>query len=206
MVLGERFSELIQPVIGASDLELWDVESTHGVLRVLVDRQGGVDLDRLAGVTHAISQVLDDHPEVGPEGRYHLEVSSPGIERTLRTPEHYRSQVGSAVSIKTTARVDGARRLHGILVAADDQGIRLRPEEDSPRTGKAEPLDPDAESSDLVLAYDQIQQARTVLVWGPAPKPKPGQRDRDRRPARSGADTRAGRPARPAASMKDKPA
>ena len=209
MVLGERFSELIQPLITASDLELWDIENTHGVLRVLVDRPGGVDLDQVAKVAQLVSGVLDDYPEVAPEGRYQLEVSSPGIERTLRRPEHYRHEIGSVVSIKTTTRVDGARRLHGVLVDADEHGIRLRAEEDAAPTGKGparggktKEVDLTAQSTDLTLTYDQIQQARTVLVWGPVPKP--AQPDRDRRPARS--EARAGRPAQPAASMKDNPA
>ncbi len=112
----ERVRHLVEPVITGAGLEVWDVEVRPGLLRILVDRPGGVDLDTISRVSEAVSRVLDAHDD-GPEGHYLLEVSSPGVERALRTPEHYRRFLGEVVAVKTTAPVDGARRFQGVLVA-----------------------------------------------------------------------------------------
>ena len=83
------------------------------------DRRPAVDLEALTAASGALSPVLDEHPEVVPEGRYQLEVSSPGIERTLRTPEQYRRYLDSEITVKTSAPVAGARRHRGRLIDAD---------------------------------------------------------------------------------------
>jgi ribosome maturation factor RimP len=149
----ESVRELVEPLVTAAGLECWDVESSAGVVRVLVDRPGGVDLDALGQLTQMISAALDDH-DVVPGGRYQLEVSSPGVERTLRTPAQYRRFIGSPLSIKTAVAVDGERRFQGVLMAADDDGVTIEVD-NRPRR----------------LAYRDIQKAHTVLVWGPTPKP-----------------------------------
>jgi len=77
----------LQPGVAASGLELVDVVFASGVLQVTVDREGGVDLDTLTEASRIVSSLLDDLDPV--PGRYSLEVSSPGIERTLRTPAHF---------------------------------------------------------------------------------------------------------------------
>ena len=89
------------------------------------------------------------------EGRYTLEVSSPGVERPLRTPEHFRRFVGTSVAVKTRPDVEGDRRLEGTLEAADDEGVVV--------AGRR-------------LAYDDIEKARTVFVWEPAERGKAKQR------------------------------
>jgi ribosome maturation factor RimP len=153
----DRIRHLAEPLLAASGLELWDVEVAADVVRVLVDRPGGIDLEALTEASGAISTVLDAHPEATPGLSYQLEVSSPGIERTLRTPEQYRRYLGSPVSVKTTEAVRGSRRWTGTLIAADGEHIEIVPE--TPTT--AEPLS---------LGYDLIDRTRTVLVWGPQPK------------------------------------
>ncbi len=141
--------QLATPIVTLAGLELWDVEVGGGVVRVLVDRPDGVDLDALSEVSRALSTALDGRDELVAPGRYQLEVSSPGVERNLRTPAQYRRYVGSEVSVKLGAPLEGARRLRGVLVEADDQGVRLR-----------------AGAVTHDLAYSQIERARTVLVWG----------------------------------------
>ena len=112
-----------------------------------------------------LSPVLDAHPEAVPAGRYQLEVSSPGIERTLRTPEQFRRYLGSEITVKTSEPVAGARRHRGRLVDVGAAGIDLEPD--------------DGPSGRLQLRFDQIDRARTVLVWGPAAgRPAPGARHR----------------------------
>jgi ribosome maturation factor RimP len=142
---------LLQPVVSEADLELVDVELRSGVLLVTVDRPGGVDLQALTDANRVVSAVLDEHDPI--PGRYTLEVSSPGVERTLRTPAHFTKAIGETVSIKTRPQVPGDRRLRGQVAAADDRGFMLAVdgEEGEPRR----------------LAYTDIDRARTVFVWGP---------------------------------------
>jgi ribosome maturation factor RimP len=151
----ETIRELTEPLLAGTGLELWDVELAKGVVRILVDREGGVDLEALTEASHALSGVFDDHPEVAPGDAYQLEVSSPGLERTLRHPDQYRRYLGALVSIKTTVAVDGSRRWRGTLVAVDEDRVVIAPE------GAAPPHE------SVTLGYDQIDRTRTVLVWGP---------------------------------------
>ncbi|HSD48448.1 MAG TPA: ribosome maturation factor RimP, partial [Actinomycetota bacterium] len=106
---------LVRPVVESSGLELWDVafrgEGRRSVLRVSVDREGGVDLDTIADVSERLSRRLDLE-DFGPRG-YTLEVSSPGIERPLRTPWHFGRSVGQKVKVKTVAPIDGAKVQEG---------------------------------------------------------------------------------------------
>jgi ribosome maturation factor RimP len=148
--------ELVEPALASSGLELWDVEVSRDLVRVLVDRPGGIDLDSLATVAgRVVSPLLDEHPELTPQGRFQLEVSSPGVERTLRRLDQYQRYLGTEVSVKTSVPVAGARRHHGKLVAADESGIQIEPKDGPPGTV-------------VELPYSQIDRARTVLVWGPA--------------------------------------
>jgi ribosome maturation factor RimP len=151
----DRVREIVVPLLEARGLDLYDVEQHGPVLRITVDRAGGIDLDAVGQATKAISLALDEHDPL--PGKYTLEVSSPGLERALRTPEHFALAVGDEVNVKTTAAFAGDRRLVGTLVAADDDGVRIR-------TGG-----PDGD--ELAIAYGEIEKARTVFDWGPSPKP-----------------------------------
>ena len=165
MASAEAIRSLVEPALADAGLEVWDVEVARGVLRLLVDSPGGVDLDALTRASGIVSGLLDDHPEATPDGSYELEVSSPGVERTLRTPEHFRRYLGAELSVKTKAAVDGARRHRGSLSGVADSGIELRP------------ADPPG-AAPVGIAFSDIERARTVLVWGPTPAP--GARPRGR--------------------------
>ena len=156
----ESLAETIGPVVASLDLDLFDLElsgtGSARVLRVIVDREGGVDLDAITAATEAISPVLDHLAEAGGPalaGPYALEVSSPGLERSLRRPEHYRGAIGDTISVKTRTP-EGAQRRRGKLVAADDEGFTLETDGEAER-----------------IAYPDVTQARTVFEWGPAPRP-----------------------------------
>src|SRR5919199_4118262 len=92
----DRVHDVVATPLATSGLELVDVEHTGKLLRVTVDRPGGVDLDAISDATRLVSDALD-RTDVVP-GRYVLEVSSPGVERSLRTPEHFRRFVGTRVA------------------------------------------------------------------------------------------------------------
>ncbi len=117
----ERVRAVVEPVVAAADLDLYDVELAGGTLRVLVDAAGGVDLAVLGAVTRAVSEALDADDPL--PGRYTLEVSSPGLERKLRTPAHFAAALGKKVSVRTVPGTEGERRVEGELTAADDDGV-----------------------------------------------------------------------------------
>jgi ribosome maturation factor RimP len=153
--VADRVAVLVAPTIEALGLSVYDVEYAGGAVRVLVDRDGGVDLDAITAATRAVSRALDEADPI--EGHYTLEVSSPGLERPLRTPEHFGAaqRRGETVNVKTRPGVEGERRIQGVLAAVDDAGITLRTPDGAERA----------------LRYDEIEKARTTFEWGPAPRP-----------------------------------
>ena len=152
MSAAERVQVLVAPILEAEGLELYDLQLDGPLLRVLVDRDGGADIDAIARVSRALSRSLDEHDPI--EGRYTLEVSTPGLERPLRTPDHFARATGSTVKVKTRPGTDGERRVEGIITAADDTAVTVQDEAGESRT----------------VRYDDIERARTVFVWGPAPQ------------------------------------
>lgn len=152
MGTSERIAELVEPILHDRGHELYDVELTGSTVRVLVDREGGVALDDLEQLSREISGVLDEADPM-PD-RFYLEVSSPGLERPLRRPDHFRSAVGTKVKVKTHASVEGERRVDGTLTAADDDGFTV-----------------DTDTGPRRVAYGDVERARTVFEWGGAPKP-----------------------------------
>jgi ribosome maturation factor RimP len=151
----ESIKAVVEPALTPLDLAIYDVVLGGGVVRLVVDRPGGVDIDTLEAVSRAAGPLLDSLPDL--PGPYTLEVSSPGVERELRRPEHFAGAVGDTVSVKVE-EADGAKaRLRGELVAADADTITIR-----------------LDDGDRKIALDAIDQARTVFEWGPAPKPGKG--------------------------------
>ena len=123
-----RVWELAEPLVLACGLEVVDIqyrpESGRTVLRLFVDRpQGGVTLDELARVSRELGDVLDGHDAV--PGRYHLECSSPGLNRPLVREVHFRRALGQRVRVRSREPIAGRRQFHGTLaeVAADAVAI-----------------------------------------------------------------------------------
>lgn len=155
-----RVRELVAPVASDLGLDVYDVEHRGGMLRVTLDTPagapGGITLDTLALASRLVSRELDHHDPV--PGRYTLEVTSPGVERSLRTPVHFRRELGKVIAIRLTDVGHDDRRVTGTLVAADDTAATLRVE------------GPDG-PTDRRVPYAHIDRARTVFEWGAAPKP-----------------------------------
>jgi ribosome maturation factor RimP len=151
----EAVRDAIAPAVAARGLELYDVEFAGAgagrTLRVTVRRDGGVDLDAITEVTRVVSPLLDAAGAV--DGPYLLEVSSPGVERTLRTPAHFAGAVGERVSVKYHT-AEGPRRSHGRLVEAGADRITV-----------------DAEGTVERVPLRDVTRARTVFEWGPQPRP-----------------------------------
>ena len=139
--------------------ELIDVEWTGGTLRLSVDAEGGITTETLAEINRLVSPLLDQHDPV--PGRYLLEVSSPGVERPLRRPDHFRRAIGEQVIVKLESWSE-IRRVRGELLSADDGGVSVAAAEiDGVDLAETEVHD---------LGYDVIAKARTHFDWGPTPK------------------------------------
>jgi ribosome maturation factor RimP len=155
--MAERTTDLagaLSPVVEARGLDLVDVEVHGAQLTVYVDRDGGVGLDELGAATRDVSAALDELDPI--PGRYTLAVSSPGLERRLRTPAHFARALGETVTVRVNAGTADVQRLTGTLTAADETGCTV-----------SGPEVPDGEAR---LAYGDIERARTVFQWGPEPR------------------------------------
>ena len=149
-----ELADALSPLLEAQGLDLVDVEYHGAELTVFVDRQGGVDLDALGEATRVVSAALD---EIDPlPGRYTLTVSSPGLERRLRTPDHFVRAIGAVVTVRVHGGTADVRRVSGTLEAADENGFTL--------------VGPDLPDGSMRVAYGDVERARTVFEWGPQPK------------------------------------
>lgn len=145
----------LRALLDSLGLELYDVEMNKGTLTVTVTRPGGIDLDTLAGANSAISAWLDERDPIS--GRYTLDVSSPGLERRLRTPAHFAGAIGETVTLRERREGEATRRLEGTLRAATDTTVTID----------------DAELGEVTVALTNIERARTVFAWGASAKPSP---------------------------------
>ena len=93
------------------DVEVADIQGNF-VLRVFIDHPEGVDHDLCVKVTGLLDEYQEDHT---------VEVSSPGIERRLRKPEHFRASVGKKINVKTFGPVEGGRNFTGFLISTDGE-------------------------------------------------------------------------------------
>ena len=116
MAIEERILAVIAPVIDDLDLELVDLVYAGGRLRVTIDHAEGLDTELLTRATRLVSHELDLNDPIS--GKYTLEVSSPGIERPLRTPAHFQRSIGEQISLKLVPSVDGARRIRLFAMAS----------------------------------------------------------------------------------------
>ncbi len=120
-----RLTRLLEPVVHAMNMDLEGIRvSTAGrrrVLRVTVDADGGVSLDDIALASRELSSRLDGAGEMG-DTPYTLEVSSPGVERPLTLPRHWRRNVGRLVA---TSAPDDDGDILGRITSAGDSGVML---------------------------------------------------------------------------------
>jgi ribosome maturation factor RimP len=124
-----RISALLEPLVLAAGFDLEDVEvspargNRQAEVRVLVDKIDGIDLDDVALVSRLISAALDADVETDRalgEGMYVLEVSSPGVDRPLREPRHWRRNVGRLVAVAVSGKESTGR-----VIEVDDAGVKI---------------------------------------------------------------------------------
>jgi ribosome maturation factor RimP len=149
----DRLKPLVAPIIADLGLDLYDLEYAGGVVRVTIDKPGGVDLEDISLATRLISREFDHSDPIS--GRYTLEVSSPGLERNLRTPDHFQRIVGWKVNVRTLPNVEGDRRVIGVLSEANAKTILIT-------------MVGDKSLDERRLGYHEIERAKTVFEWGNA--------------------------------------
>lgn len=159
-MLDRQLWELCEPHLASLGLELDDlVVSGRGprLLRITVDRRNGVDVQTLAKASRALSRRLDELDLF--DGSYSLEVTSPGLERSLRRPHHYAKSIGRDVTINTNVDVAGARHHRGVLEAVGDDGFVV-----------------EVDGAPRRIGFGQVRAASTRFEWKKQPKSarKPG--------------------------------
>lgn len=142
---------LVRPIVEHAGLEFVEAglrgEAGRQILRVTVDREGGVDLQTLTDISERVSRRLD--LEDFGSHRYELEVSSPGIERPLKTAQQFARFVGEKVKVKTATPVQGAHVHTGTLTAVSGDRISVA-----------------VDGAARTISMNDITSARTVADWG----------------------------------------
>lgn len=148
--LSEKLIGLVEPLLGNLGFELVDLELSagrgSGMLRVFIDRAEGVGIEDCERVSREISALLDVHDPIPMA--YRLEVSTPGLDRVLRTPAHFARFAGAQAEIELAAPRDGRRRFTGRLAQVGATGIELT-----------------VDGAQVPLGYTEIFRARLVPEW-----------------------------------------
>jgi ribosome maturation factor RimP len=125
-----RVWEMAAPLVEGEGMEIVDIELRHEgsrggrVLRLYLDKEGGPNVDDLSRVSRQLSDLLDTHDAV--DGTYTLEVSSPGINRPLKRPEHFARFVGKRIRVRTRDMINGRRSFLGTLQEVLEDQITLK--------------------------------------------------------------------------------
>lgn len=148
-MLRDELIHLLEPAVSGLGYELVELEfapaGSGSLLRLYIDAPPGISLDDCERVSRRVSAILDAEDPV--PGQYTLEVSSPGLDRVLRKPEHFRRFAGHRIRLQLEVPIEGRKRFTGTLLEARDDGIAL--EVDGVRRA---------------FGYAQIHKARLVPV------------------------------------------
>jgi ribosome maturation factor RimP len=140
--------EMLEPAINGLGCELVGIEylpsGKHSVLRLYIDKEGGVTLDDCTSVSHQVSGILDVEDPV--PGQYLLEVSSPGLDRPLFEEKDFERFAGHRVKVRSRLAVDGQRKFTGLLQGVEEGNAVIRIDDDT----------------EVLVPLDQIEQARLV--------------------------------------------
>jgi len=127
----QEVRQVVEPILESQGLELVDLEYQRGsqgwVLRIYLDREGGVSLDDCAGISHEVGAVLEVKDLI--PSSYTLEVSSPGLTRPLKKPEDFNKFRNQMVKIKLYEPLDGRRNFKGTLLGLEGDRVRVEVEQ-----------------------------------------------------------------------------
>lgn len=138
---------LIEPVVAAMGFELWGIDylsqGKHSRLVIYIDGTDGVTVDDCADISRQLSAVLDVEDPIA--GQYHLEVSSPGMDRPLFTLDHFKRYAGHIVALKLRTPFEGQRKYQGLLAGIEGDEVLLQ-----------------LDGEEYCFPVDGIEQARVV--------------------------------------------
>jgi len=153
--VAERLWTVVEPYVAAEGIELDDLEVLGrgpGLLvRVTVDGEDPVDVDRIASLSRGIARIFDDEDPIA--GSYTLEVGSPGLERKLRRPAHYAKSIGREAKVKVKGSA-GFETFRGVITSANGTGFAIR-----------------VDDVDRRVEFSDVTSASTVFTWQKNPKP-----------------------------------
>ena len=151
----ERLWEVIEPYVAREGIELDDIEVVGqggaSIVRVTIDATEPVDVDRIARISRGVSRILDEEDPI--QSAYTLEVSSPGLERKLRRPEHFAKSIGREAKVKVKG-AEGFETVRGIITSVDETGFEMKVDDTERR-----------------LEFSDVTSASTVYVWQKNPRP-----------------------------------
>ncbi len=137
---------VLEQIIEDNGAFLYDTElvtqNDQKIFRVYITTPQGITLDECAKITNIISPIIDTDPPT--QDHYFLEVSSPGLERTLKKPKHFKNSIGETIKLKTVH----SKKYISKLIEADDNGIKI---EDKNKI--------------VSIPYDEISNVRTYIEW-----------------------------------------
>ena len=144
----EQLRIRLNPVIEDLGYELYDLEylqyQGQRILRVSIDNEQGIQLEDCVRIDQILKKLFDENDPI--EQTYTLEVSSPGIFRVLKKPEHFRRFTGERIKIRLKKKINGMRQAIGKLCSSTEDGIQFLPENES--------------EEGLFIAYGNISKAR----------------------------------------------
>lgn len=145
-----KVQNLLSPIIKNLGYELYDViyakEGKDYYLRIVIDKDSGIDLNDCEKVNDSINDILDEADYI--KEQYFLEVSSPGIERILRKKEHFEKQIGNKISVKLFKAIDKQKEILGVLESYNQEEIIIKQED-----------------KEINIELKNIAVAKTVFDW-----------------------------------------
>ena len=129
--LEKKIFEELEPIINGLNISLYDViyekEGKDFYLRIFIEKDGGVDISDCENVNNAINDILDEKDFI--KGHYYLEVSSAGLEKTLRLDKHFENNIGNKIQISLYKPINNSKNVIGILKGYDDEKIIVESDE-----------------------------------------------------------------------------
>lgn len=145
-----KVEKLLEKIISDLGYYLYDVlyvkEGKDYYLKIIIDKESGISLEDCETVNNAINDILDEADYI--KEQYFLEVSSPGIERTLRKEKHFQKEIGNEILVKLFKQINKQKEVIGVLKEYNNKEIVLQ-----------------AENEDIIINLKNIALAKTIFNW-----------------------------------------
>ncbi len=154
-----KVKEFIEPIINEKGYQLYDViyekEGKDYYLRIFIDKPEGIGLEDCENVNNAITDLLDEKNFI--KEAYFLEVSSPGIERRIRTEEHLKNSIDKKINVHLYKAIEKKKEIEGILKKVNDSNIEILSDEN-------------LKKDNIIIEKNNISVIHTVYDWNASTK------------------------------------